>query len=139
MKTYSIFFLALFGLLMFSSCSKDDESATDLLTGGTWKLTESRSDTDGDGSLEDDLEPCSADDTVKFEDGGSFTFDEGATKCDPADEQTNTGTWALSSEDKVLTLTQDGISIAAEIVSLTSKRLELKITFLGVQEAVYTR
>ena len=139
MKIYRILFLAIFGLLMFNSCKKDNESATDLLTGGTWKLTESRSDTNGDGTLEDDLEACSADDTVNFADGGTYTFDEGATKCDPADDQTSSGTWALSSGDKVISLTEDSISIAAEIVTLTSKKLEIKVTFLGVQELVYTR
>ena len=139
MKFYKIILVAIVGLLMLNSCKKDEETATDLLTGGTWKLTESRSDTDGDGTLESDLEPCSADDTINFTTAGTFTTDEGATKCDPSDDQTSSGTWALSSEDKVLTITDSGISIAVEIINLTSSRLEMKATLFGVQELVYTR
>ncbi|MCB0522375.1 MAG: lipocalin family protein [Lewinellaceae bacterium] len=141
MKINSILFLAICGLLTLNSCSKDDEeTATDLLTGGTWTLSESRSDIDGDGTLESDIEDCSKDDKTTFEKEGTYKFDEGATKCDPADPQTTTGTWALSSDEKTLTVTESGLGLAYTIVSLTSNRLELRGEIFGFAvEAVFTR
>jgi hypothetical protein len=128
MKLNSVIFMALCGLLTLNACSKDDdESPTDLLTGGTWSLSEQRTDTDLDGTLENSLEDCSKDDKTTFEDGGSYKFDEGATKCDPSDPQSSTGTWALSTDGKILTITEDGFPLAFTVVSLTNKRMELKI------------
>ncbi|MEZ4933395.1 MAG: lipocalin family protein [Saprospiraceae bacterium] len=140
MKNSKVLMLAVMGLFLLGSCSKDDESATDYLTGGTWKITESRSDIDGDGDLDDDLESCSRDDEYDFEKDGTLNFDDGAVKCDPTDPQTTTGVWALSGDEKTLTLTVDGFGFAFEVISLTKSRMELRSELFGyTSELVFTR
>lgn len=142
MKISKVLFLALLGFFSLNSCGGDDDagaSATDNLTGGTWQITESRSDIDGDGTLDDILDACTADDLHDFNADGSYDFDEGATKCDPADPQSDTGTWVLSADEKTLTITQSGFGLAFEVVSLTSSRMELTVDIFGVTETVFTR
>ncbi len=140
MKISKILMVAFMGLFILSSCSKDDESAIDHITGGTWKITESRSDIDGDGDLDDDLESCDRDDEYDFEKDGTLNFDEGATKCDPNDPQTEAGTWALSADEKTFTVTSGGFGFAFEVISITSSRMELRSDIFGyTQETVFTR
>lgn len=46
---------------------------------------------------------CQQDNIERFETDGSLAFDEGATKCDPTDPQTEAGTWAFyDSETKLI-------------------------------------
>ena len=45
------------------------------------------------------------DNTITFKTGGTWTEDEGSTKCSNSDPQTDNGTWVLSNSDKTLTIT----------------------------------
>ena len=46
---------------------------------------------------------CEQDDIQRFETDGSLAIDEGATKCDPTDPQTEAGNWAFyDSETKLI-------------------------------------
>ncbi|MDB4062430.1 BACON domain-containing protein, partial [Vicingaceae bacterium] len=46
---------------------------------------------------------CQQDNIQRFETDGSLAFDEGATKCDPTDPQTEAGNWAFyDSETKLI-------------------------------------
>src|SRR3954471_11837852 len=50
------------------------------------------------------MENCSKDDLVNFNTNGTYTFDEGATKCDPTDPQTTSGTWLWNTNETILTI-----------------------------------
>lgn len=139
MKFSQLLYAAALLLLAFSSCKKDEDSGVDKIV-GVWQITSSRSDVDGDGDLDDDLENCSRDDEFDFQKSGTLAFDEGATKCDPTDPQTETGAWALSTDEKTLTLTIDGFGLGYQVLSLTSKKMELRAEFFGsTLEAVFEK
>ena len=142
MKISKVLFLAVIGLFTLNSCGDDDsgQSAIDIITSGIWKVTESRSDIDGDGDLDDTLENCSRDDEYVFEEDGTLNFDEGATKCDAADPQSDTGNWGLSPDEQTLTLTVGGFGIPFTVVSLSSNRMELRGENFGdVTETVFEK
>ena len=103
MKKTSLFIaLALF---LFASCNKKDKvmSKTDILTSGTWKITALVEDNDGNGSYETDvyalLQPCTKDDYYTFRSGGQLEMNEGPSKCDPADPQTDNVNWQFTNNE----------------------------------------
>lgn len=61
-------------------------------------------------------------------------FNEGATKCDPADPQTEAFAWVLKSNNTILTISQTvgGVTIGFdfEILQLDASTLKLKYTFV---------
>src|SRR5688500_8216772 len=93
-KRYTTIFLAILLSATFSSCKKEKEqSRTDILTSGQWKIaaftmTPPR-DFDLDGDLDSDiyalLDACEKDNYFIFKSDGKLEFYEGATKCDPLD------------------------------------------------------
>ncbi len=56
---------------------------------------------------------------------GTYTFEEGASKCDPSDPQVwDSGTWVFNSDQTIIVMTSSTYgSINAEIVELTSSKL----------------
>ncbi len=48
--------------------------------------------------------PCSNDNTETLNTNGTYTDDEGPTKCNLSDPQTTTGTWKFNSTETILTL-----------------------------------
>lgn len=143
MNFSKVLFIALIGLFTFSSCGDDDGDSLDI-TGDAWSLTSLRTDIDGDGTLEESAEDCDKDDLITFSDDGTWNSDEGATKCDPADPQTSTGTWELSSDNSTFTITEGGLTTQSEVISISNNRIELRdeIDFLGyliITETVLTR
>ncbi len=131
MKMNCLKFLPLVAILAFASCSKDDDASTiELLKNDKgWILKALVTDPPYDilGTQVTDLyaqfEACSKDDLTFFQDDNKYLFDEGATKCDPTDPQTDTGIWLLSSDEKVMTV--DGESW--DIVEINSSTL--KVTY----------
>jgi len=115
------------------SCKKDDSapSKKELLTGKNWVLTaETVSPAiNFNGVLITDLyaqmESCTKDDVSKFNSDGTYTFEEGASKCDPSDPQVwDSGTWVFNSDQTIIVMTSSTYgSINAEIVELTSSKL----------------
>ena len=134
MKNNSFFAVLTILMLAFCACGKDD-SPKDLLTSAScWQITKvesraSASDPWGNGIFTE----CTKDDCTSFNSDGKFTFDEGATKCDPNDLQTTTGTYTLSEDGKTLVMTdpQLGFPITFTVEELTSEKLVLVSTFLG--------
>lgn len=125
-------------LITVSSCKKDKDDPKDLLTSPScWKTvkTESRSTTTE--AWTDDTETCSTDDCTKFNSDGTTSFDEGATKCDPTDPQTLTGSFVLSEDGKTITITESGFSLPATVEELTSKKLVITVTFLGQSRTTF--
>ena len=122
--------LALVVAVSFSSCKKDEatKSKTELLTGTTWKVGKST-------ALGIDVTPtqaCSKDDITNFSTDKKMTVKEGATKCSSSDpDLISQGTWAFSSDEKQLTITEDGDATTYTIKSLTSSECKLSIDFFG--------
>jgi Lipocalin-like domain len=79
------------------------------------------------------------DNTATFQTDGKFVTDEGATKCDPTDPQTSTATYTLSSDQKVITIKDSGISLDFKIVEISATTLKMEFTFLEKVVQTYTR
>lgn len=131
MKKMRIGLLTIFALvLLIGACKKDEKSTTELLVDHQWRITAFTSDPavdwTGTGVLVTDVfsqfEACEKDDLTIFKSGGVVNFDEGAIKCDPSNPQTETGTWALSADEKTLTVEGDSY----EIVTLNENTLKIK-------------
>jgi hypothetical protein len=126
--------LALATVLMFSSsCKKDDDdpSNTDKLTGKNFVITAWTIDPPvdfGTGPFSDlfaFLPACSKDDITIFNADGTMTMDEGATKCDPGDPQTISGTWMYVDNETKLSTTVDGETQVLDIVELSGNTLKV--------------
>ncbi len=120
----------------FTACKDDDEkSAEELLTAAScWSPTKDELFNSTTNKWEDQgVDDCTKDDCTKFNSDKTASFDEGATKCDPSDPQTNTGTWSLSADGKTLTATIGGDTSSATIVELTSSKLVLEYEFFGIK------
>ena len=98
-------FLILTVVLLFTSCKKintTDEATVKstllLLQNKNWKLTALTVTPGSSGTGTEDvyntsMEACEKDNIYRFNSGNVFILDEGLTKCDPADPQTENGTW----------------------------------------------
>lgn len=119
--------LLLLSTTIIFACSKDEESksATDLLTGGSAKSWRIQSRT-FNGTL-DPIDSCEADDFLTFnKSGNTFTDNPGNITCGAS---VSSGTWALSNNNKVLTMTEGGNSNAIDINELSEHKLVLKGNF----------
>ena len=95
----------------FAGCKKDDDDKTpsqtkkEMLTSGSWYLKDFVvNDTSYYDVFFDD---CDKDDFQTFKTNGMVTMDEGATKCDPTDPQTEDVLWMLSTDEKTITIDGD--------------------------------
>lgn len=115
-------------LAFMTACSKKDknQSRTELLTTGNWKITTSENDDDANGTYETDnyalFDDCFKDNIFTFKTGGQLDLDEGPSKCDPLDPQTETVPWQLTNNDN--TLVVDGESY--DILELNNSTLRFK-------------
>ena len=102
------------GSLLFSACKKDDKSAAEILQSGSWKLSkdEEKLSTETAWTV-NTIEACSADDFTTYTSATAYTYDEGATKCDPADPQTSAGSYTISADGK--TMSVDGLTFTSEV------------------------
>ena len=115
------------------NCKKDENVPTsrkDLLSGKTWIMTaETISPAINiNGTLITDFfsqeASCTKDDIGKFNANGTYTLEEGQTKCNVNDPQVfETGTWTFNSDETVLVLTSSGIITNAKIQELTATKL----------------
>lgn len=131
MKFFRILPLIALAALTLASCKKDDNTApqlskTEMLVGGHWKLTALTlspaiviggvSYTDGLATYPD----CSKDDFQEFFTNGNYNYDEGATKCDAAGAQTESGTWKFNTAETELTINGPGYTDVWEITALSA-------------------
>lgn len=127
-----LFLLAL--ALFAGSCNKDDNnggSKTDNLTSGKWKLSTAKATFNVGGvnqtiDIITLLQPCELDNFFTFQSGGVITNDEGATKCNSGDPQTQTGTWSLTQNETHLVVATPDLTFDAEITDLSSSNLRIK-------------
>jgi hypothetical protein len=131
MKTSNLFLIfALIATIVCTiGCKKETvtaavvEDAKTLLTSGKWKLTgQSSSGQDSFGTLD----ACTKDNLETYTTDGKFVIDEGSTKCDSDDPQTQTLSYILSADNKTLKL-KDGDDV------LDFKILELSKTTLKTE------
>ena len=139
MKNY-LLLLAVAASVSLSSCGNDDDEVTpktktELLTASGWKATSltvsPAIDFNMDGTPDSDLmqfvDACSKDDITTFKTDKTYTEDEGATKCDPADPQVfATGNWTFNGDETAVTLTETGAtqSDTYTIAELTENTLK---------------
>ncbi len=124
--------------ISFSSCSDDDsedqvdpieEVSVEMQLIKSWKQIEYNVLVDGNW-IDDhpNQEVCTSDDLIVFKTNSEVCFDEGATKCDPNDDQVYAnGTWSLSSDEMSVEIMIVNQSQNFNIVSLTENRLELEL------------
>ena len=131
-KTCSVLLAASTLFLALSSCKKDkDPSKNEMLTSGKWKVISSSIsppiDWDGDGDLDNDLyslmDACDKDNYTVFRPDGTIEENQGPTKCDPLDPQTDILIWSLKNNDTILVV--DGEDYTIEQLDETTLRLKL--------------
>lgn len=118
---------ALIALLTLSGCQKDSPAPTKTeLISRNWKATAMTAVFPapiGTVDLYAQLQTCEKDDIIKVKADGTYTVDEGATKCNAADPQIKeTGNWVFASNETKLTIMGE----TYDIVSLSATTLVLK-------------
>ena len=123
-------FYALIILVAFASCKKEDnkpKTKSDFLTSGTWSVTAVTSDDDGDGTYETndfaDFVACYKDNFYSFHADGIWELNEGPTKCEDIDPQTDTDHWQLTNNETNIILATDTYIIQ----ELTNMSLVIKL------------
>jgi hypothetical protein len=129
-----LFFIALTFLVL--SCEKDkDHTKKELLSIKNWILVAESISTafyyNGVPITDtySQYDACIKDDIASFETNGTYSLEEGATKCDVNDPQVfETGTWTFNSDETILVMTSNiGEVINNEIVELTANKVILKV------------
>lgn len=131
--------------LFFAACKKSSgvkaKTNTELITQTSWKFDNAKVSGVDVSSL---LQACETDNILTFSSAGTGTVDEGATKCNSSDPQTNPFTWNFASNETVLHISAvlfTGGGSDFNIVTLNDTQLVLSqnITVSGsTQNAVVT-
>ncbi len=137
MKKVTLLFLAFAMAAIISSCKKDDDNTstpsgggasatkTEIITAKTWKITAA---TIGGQDVFSQQDECDKDDLHIFKIDGTYIYDEGATKCDTADDQIiSTSTWKFLENETKIEFDGD----VATIKEMTSTTIRIEGTFLG--------
>ena len=120
-------------ILFLFACNKKDKVASkaELLTTGSWILTAAESDDDANGSYETDdfafFPPCFKDNFYTFHTNGEAEYNEGLSKCDVMDPQTDITTWSFTNNESSLVLDSD----TYDVLVLSNTTLKLKQNFSG--------
>lgn len=129
--------------LALTSCEKDENkvSNTDKIT-GTWKLTAMTVDPAIDWfgtqvtNLYAQLPACTKDDLTIFQSNGVVKLDEGDSKCEVSDPQTQTGTWTFNTSESTISVTTDGETESWEINELTKDRFSVDYIVEDEEEGI---
>jgi len=141
------------GVLSFSSCNDDDDdddepapTKSELVASKNWMttgLTVSPGLAIGqNGNLENNLIPfsaaCNLDDFWDFNADRSFTFEEGASKCDPNDPSViASGEWLWNSDETRLILEVGTESEERKVLSVSTTEMVWEFTVVD-QGVTYT-
>jgi hypothetical protein len=121
-------------MFVLGNCKKDSNpSKTEMLTGKSWMVTAWTVDPAYpiNGTTVTNwyaqMDACEKDDIVNFKSGGTYTIEEGATKCYDGDPQVyETGTWTFNSDETIIVMTPNGDTpVSCTIVSLSSNTLKI--------------
>ncbi|MDP3927810.1 MAG: hypothetical protein Q8R57_02185 [Bacteroidota bacterium] len=136
MKAIKFSAIALVAITMSLSACKKDETTTEtpkvagstLLVGKDWKTTAfTRTSPGGTIDVFAISPACEKDDLVEYLANGTSTEKAGATKCDPADPDTQPGAfWALLENDTKFRMIY-GDTILANVVELTANTFRIRI------------
>ena len=135
-KHYTRLFFAIILFATLGGCKKDkDQTRTDILASGQWRITaftmSPPRDFDLDGDLDSDiyalLDACQKDNYFIFKKDGKLEFNEGTTKCDPFDPQTEIQDWSFVNEEKEIIIDGD----RGTIMELSKNKLRLQMNLLG--------
>ena len=141
MRQLSLLFMAasLAAVTFLGSCKDDEKSNTELLTDNCWIATSITVDppypTGIPGQTVTDwyaqLDQCDKDDIVCFKGDGTYTSEEGATKCDDSDPQViESGTWTFNQGETVINISESGgDSYEYEVIDLDKNTLKFKQLF----------
>ncbi len=141
MKTIPFFVLITLALFTFSACEKggdvvDPPSNTELIADGPWELIGQMVDppvTVNGTPVSNEfaqLDECVKDNILDFTETGSFTIDEGVTKCDSTNAQLfNYGTWSFSDAETKITLDGNGTNNEFNVVSIDRDKLIISEIF----------
>lgn len=101
-----------------------------MLTASRWRIVNMTLTSNSTGVVTDVFSSspsCVRDDRYTFNPSGTTLFDTGATKCDPTDPQTTTGTWELLNNYTQLRVSFDSNPAETlEVVELTGSSLHLR-------------
>ncbi len=128
MKLKSITIILLLAGLCFIGCKKSSthvKTNTELITQSSWQFDNATVNGSDVSSL---LQSCQKDNTIVFTSAGTGTLDEGATKCNAGDPQTDPFSWNFASNETVLhvsTVLFTGGSSDFNIVTLNDTQLVL--------------
>lgn len=91
-----------------------------------------------------DYDPCELDNIFRLNSNGTGSFDEGATKCDPTDEQTIPFNWTMTNNDTKLNLSVLFFTESFDILENNGTTLRLLYTevdsgYVYTSETTYTR
>ncbi|MEX0811041.1 MAG: lipocalin family protein [Chitinophagales bacterium] len=106
MKLLTLFGLV-FYLLMASACKKESEPEPHLIV-GTWYIIKVEKQSDSQPWTEENR-PCRLDDSDEYVDGGELIMYSGDLWCTGATAGIRYGTWRLSSDERTVIYTYDGI------------------------------
>lgn len=136
MKNHFLYFVPLALGLTFAGCKKDSSSPApskvELLTAKSWRITGdvTVATTNGKATTTDNYatsQACEKDNFAKFGTDKKVTFDEGANKCQGAN-QTETGVWDFNSDQTKLTLGAANSSMVGQFDILDLSATTLKIS-----------
>jgi hypothetical protein len=135
--TTNLFLVSILLAGFFISCKKDKKSKREVLTKSEWSVGKSEDKINND-PYEDDVPnwpTCEKDDKIRFKTNNTYEINEGATKCDPADPDSETGSWQLDSDNTILVL--DGSDYNIEELSDHTLIITTSETYGG--DTYYTR
>ena len=118
--TLLIVFIAA-NFFIYSSCNKNDynppapKTKTQLITQSTWKF---KSATVGGSPYT--FPSCQTDNILSFSTAGTGTVDEGATKCNAGDPQTNNFTWVFQNSETEILLSAPIFTNGSNTVTVNS-------------------
>lgn len=127
----SIFLILVAAFTILVSCKKDDDlSRKEILVQKKWMLTAmtiSPAYSWFGIQISDfyaQMDACSKDDVFFFKSDGTYSAEEGTTKCDSGDPQVyETGTWSLNSDETILVINVDGDLVNLTIKEISSDRM----------------
>jgi len=122
MKSISHFILAVTLLLIVASCKKDskeDLTPRGILTSHGWKVASMTQLNNIIPGYDYEIADCRLDDCMIFKSDGTYKTNIGSIKCNN-NETEKTGTWSLSEDGNIFTLSESSAYCSMKSINPTS-------------------